>query len=453
MFSNFKPVNAKKTAEITAKNVDTAGPHHVIDIPDSLDSPELYYLAKFSQKELEELHDNEGKSFIKDHQKTVDQLEAIITEYWKTQWYFRVENWLANASNLLFVIFQINTAGEGVESFIKAFAPDATVSHSISMGVGIPPALASTALYALAFSAYRQAISETLCYAHTKPICERAINAYLYAKASPMGALSKMLVYLFNTTTLLTSNLTGTMSEIVDISDKINALPTPLNWIVIMTILYCGNKYYKNYMNQEYHAGMKSWIDFLLNKDNQPWLLAEIARGNIATPIQIFLQGASAIELRTYPLYYYLALASATALGGWIPAPLVAALVTWHSLCVLYPETYALYMNDKIKVNELIQEKIKPILELLQQTNPDMTAKELETVAKKEFNNIKKAYEAEVIRAHGRAYVLKEPLTVASIACRTVIGGYLGLQLGVAATMATGAWLSRLWVPSLVPVF
>ncbi len=435
MFTKFKPIPANNAAKFAENKGDTTGLDHVIDIQENT---ELYYFAKFSQKELEELCDKDGKSFIKDHHKTVEQLEKIIAEYWKTQWYFRVENWFANASNLLYVIFQINTAGEGVPSLVNAFIPNVTIDPSVSAGIGIPTALLSTSLYTLAFSAYRQAIIETLQYAHSTPYCERPANAYLYAKASPMGALTKTLGYLFNTTTLLVTNLTGTMSEIVDISDKINALPTPLNWLVILSVLYFGNKYYKNYMNQDYYNGLKNWIDFLSNKDNQPWLLAEIAQGNIATPIQVFLQGISAIGLRTYPLFYYLSLASATALGGWIPAPLVAALVTWHSLCALYPETYKFYMHDKIKVRELIREKIKPLLELLKQTNPNLTEKELEAAAKKEFNKIRKEYEAEIIREHGRAYVLKQPFTVMSIACRTAIGGYLGWQSGVAATVGIG---------------
>jgi len=396
--------------------------------PKKKSSVELYYLAQFTQEELESFTDNDGKSFINDLHKEVHELEETIALYWKTQWYYRIENWLANASNLLFVIFQINTSGEGVDSFVKAFAANVTVPASVSSGIGISTSLLSTGLYALAFSAYREAIISTLRYGYSKPIRTQMTDAFLYAQASPMGALSHTLGFLLNQTTLLSSNLTGTMSEIVDINTKINALPTPLNWIVIVTILFFGNKYYQKFMNADYHKGLQSWIDFMLNKDNHPSILTEIMHGNIATPVQILLQGVSAVGLRTFPLYYYLALASATALGGWIPAPLVAALVTWHSICALYPETYHLYMDDKILVSDLINEKIQPILATQRQANPNMTVDELKSATQHEFDKIKKAYEAEIISEHGRAYVFKEPLTAVSIACRTAIGGYLGWQ-------------------------
>lgn len=396
--------------------------HHVIDV--APDPHELLYLRLFTLKELEQLTNVNGQSFILDLKKTPQELDETIQTYWKTFQYYRIENWIANATNILYIIFAVNTANDGITSFVHTFQPDTTIPDFLNRDINIPTAILSTLIYPLAFSAAKEAIKSTLKYAYDKPIKDKITDSHVALLTSPCSAIFEAFRYMTHKTVLYTANLTATMTEIIEIADPIKSLPAPWNWLSIIGILYFGNKYCEKYMNANYYEGLTFW------RSKMPSLANEIREGYFAEVFQILFQTSGSIALKT-SIFYYLAEASKNALGFWFPAPMVAALIVWHSLFVLYPETYRFYMNDKIKITDLIHEKIKPFIAQYQQENPHHTKNQLAEATQKEFTKLKNHYEKIVLQERGKLFLFKtKPHMIFPLLFRSGAGGWLGWRIG-----------------------
>lgn len=355
-----------------------------------------HYLGIFKDKELEAIKDENDQSFIKDLQKTKEELAETVAKYQVRYWFYRVENWLANATNLLFILFQVNTGKQGIESCIKVFT-DEKSPDLLNTILGYFGAIMSTGLYILLLSAQKEAIKSTLKYAYRKSLIDKISDSckemFNYADTNLKG-----FIVLANMIVLVPTYLTAAMQNVIDIYDPINTLPTSVKWLSIITIVYFSTKYLQKYLDENYYNGLKFWRDNKL-----PWLITEIRHGHIAIPLQIMMQ-ASSLGIRSI-VYYYIAEASKRALGFWFPTELIVAISVFHGFCILYPETYKHYMNHKNQITE----SVKNI---------------------NEFNN--KYIEA--YKTYGQAYLFKtDPMAIILIALRTATSGWFGWEMGTYA--------------------
>jgi hypothetical protein len=348
----------------------------------------LQELRVFSKEELEKLK-NDLPIKLSDA-----ELEATIQSHGVMRRYFWALYGLANLSSFLHMVFQINTSNEGIESSIKALVPGADIPDWFSKGLEITTittALLSTLLYTLIFSAHNEAIKSTVKYSYSK---ERALRLYHEAGASPGPFLKKSTIFITHATILAISNITGSMSNLIDILAKINTLPTPLNWFIIIIIIGLAEIYYEKYMDDAYFDGLQFWSD-----KTTPFLWQELRAGNVSLPFQIILQALSTIGVRTF-FFYYLAEASSKALGFWLPPPLVAAIIILHSLCVLYPGVYHRYLDAKIKNHELPAEALA-------------------------------GYRKQILQEQGHFFLFKNaPIMVLPFLFRALAGGWLGWKAG-----------------------
>jgi hypothetical protein len=231
-------------------------------LPTVVELPPLHYLHILEDDELVALEKQYGK--------TRYEFDELVVKNPRLFWWYRIDFCLANSSNLLYILFQINTSNEGIIQFANTIRSGTNLSNDVAYGIGIPTSVLDTGLYTVIFSAYKEAVKATLEYLFSKSLREQVEEEIAFVKRAPQAALRGIANYLFNQAILYTSDLTGVMTEIIDLVDKIFSLPTPLNWMVIAGILRYGKRYYTKYMDDNYLEGR----DFWHNKDSRPWLYA-----------------------------------------------------------------------------------------------------------------------------------------------------------------------------------
>lgn len=356
-------------------------------------SSELHRLKAFPGNKLEELKNDNGQSFIKVLNIQPDTLEEAIEKNYLIYWGYWILYGLTNFATLLHVVFQINTSNEGIENCVKAFRQDISVPFWFSYGVGASTAVLSAIFYLLVFSPNKEALKSTLKYAYSKSYREKITQAYTYFLESPLSS-ADALTYLINISILLTCNLTGSMPYMLEIINYILALPIPLNSLIILTVLFFGEKYYKKYMDESYYKGLEFWRD-----QSKPYLLTELRQKNFFIPLQIILQSSSTIGLRAF-YFYYLSEASNKALGFWFPTPMVMACIILHSLCVFHPKTYDRYTKNLILNRQLSYDD-------------------------------QEKYRHRVLAEKGSAYLFTtEPTIIFIHLMRMLTGGFLGWEAG-----------------------
>lgn len=363
---------------------------------------QLRYLKSFTQKDLEELCDENGMSFIKDLNKTPEQLEETLKKYRIRYYLYTIENYLANSTNLLLALFLIATSNEGIKNAANAFAPGVVVPDAIKDSIGTASAVLCTLLFILSFPV-NEALKSTLKDAYGKSKIEKVRDIYhevLMYDDTMLTLLKKSIHH----TILLTSHLTIGVSRMTEIINYINELPIPANIFVILSIFYFSTKFSEKFSEKNYYQGVQFWQNKSL-----PSLYQKMKEGNFAVPLQILLQGASSVGMRVF-LLSYLAEAAKDAFGFWLPTPMVIACEFIHSSCLFYPESYNFFLAQEEKTLQHIREKVLPL-------NLNLT-----------LQKEKEKYYAEVIREYGRFYLFhNDPKMI----LRSVIGGGLGGWLGL----------------------
>ena len=390
---------------------------------------ELKYLKVFDRNKIELLEKKFGK--------TAEELDNLIDTYHKSYWYYKSKNYASMLLNVFYLAFQIDASSEGVKSFIQVFDPEMNVPDSVAYGIGVPSSILDFLFYSLTFSPQQQAIKSTLEYSLQDPIHLQIKKLVSSLREKPFSAISDLTKFMFNESILLVHNLTGAMTEVIDNMKTFNKLPLAARGFLISFLLYFGNYYYKKFMKEDYYEG----LDFWFNNKNHRWLIKELWHGNIATPLQVFFQGIiSTVLLRSYPFYYYLGDASREALGFWVPPTLVAMMVAWQSLCVLYPATFNYYMSDQEKAEALLRQKIdwdlvnKVVKEQLAKMNltninPEDYKKWENQVVGEYIKLQKSIIETHILQTKGHAFLLKcEPHNIIQLLFRGIVGGYLSYQ-------------------------
>ncbi|MDR3491105.1 MAG: hypothetical protein P4M12_03550 [Gammaproteobacteria bacterium] len=376
----------------------------------------LRYLQGFEEAELKALQNKFDKN--------PQELDNLIAEYKKTYWYYQINYILANyGSCSLFLIFPITTSNQGIETFVQVFNPNTPVSNAVGYGIGVPLSIIDVIFFMCVFSVRKESIKSTLEFATQKPYKEYFAETLTYLKQHPGNALIDSLKFLINQTILLPLNSTATMTELIYM---------PLDYstagakVATAITLFYGNEYFKKYTNPDYYEG----LDFWRNKKNRPWLLKEMYKGNVTTPIQIWLQGASSIGLRVYPFFYFIAVKSEQTLGFWFPPPFIAACTFLHGLCTRYPSTFNHYMNHKEKIESILNDK--PDLHLMAQQILTMqhmqaTDRNLHQTQQQLIRIIKKIHKENMLQEEGRLFLFKkEPMIALLILFRSCLGGYFG---------------------------
>ena len=378
----------------------------IIDVVDDQASNDqtFYYLQEFTKEELQALS--------KKYQRNLVDLELHIMQHQKYFWGTRIKNYFSLGSNLFYVVFQINTSKEGLESFVTAILPQAKISNAVGYGIGTPLAVIDSLLYFVTYSARKEALLSTIQYALKEPLSKRMQNVIYESLNKPCGVFLNLFSFTTHQSILMMVNVAGTVTEIIDIKSLLDQLPQALKWSFIMTILYFGYDYHVKYMNPDYYDGVLFWQ----NKNHRPWLIEKIREGHLALSFRVFLQGISATGLRAYPFYYYLGMASSEIFGIFTPPAWVIAVAAFiHSLCALYPTTYDYYLLDG--------ERLKMILDELFRDEIDLKVKQ------KKIQLQKIDLEKKVIETYGHLFLFnREPQQVLTMGFLMLVGGYFGFS-------------------------
>lgn len=300
------------------------------------DTTPLYYLKRFTA--------SERKAFTDQYSLSESFLEALLQNHRKQLYAYYSNYMIALWMSQLFVVFQTTTSFEGISKVADLIEPGTEVSQEANYALGIPMAVASSIFFLMIYSPYKYAVQSTLDYATRQSL--KARLQQLNCKDS--------LKWLGHQSVILTANLTGGSSYVIELNSELQKWNPILKTTTSAGVIYFAHAGYSCYMTEEYYKGAAFWQD-----KKYPWLLSEIAHGRVAVPTQVLLQGLSGVGLRVFPTFYYLAQAANENFGWWPPAPVVAALVGVHSLCVLYPATYKHYYDNKLRVsNDSIQQKM-----------------------------------------------------------------------------------------------
>jgi hypothetical protein len=352
--------------------------------------PPLKYFLSFSPKEIS----RQEQKF----QKTAFELERILDENKKILYYYSYNYFVANfGSCLLFLLFPIVTSNEGIETIAQIFNQAAEVPDSVGYGIGGPLSVIEAAMFMMLFSVRKEAIKSSLAYALQKPWQQRIVDLEEFVTREPVKALQEATKHFGHEGMLLICNLTGAMSELIYIPLNYTK---PFGIIFTLVTLFYGNEYFKKYTNADYYAG----LDFFF-KEQHHGIEDLFHDRDFTTILQISLQSLSSVGLRTFPLYYFIAVSAQELLGIWPEPYLVAALTLVQGFFMLYPATFNHYMKDYEFLKEhLIQ-------------HPESVA---------QYADFRK----EFLTEKGYLHLLKqEPMTAMLIATRTLLGGYFGFSM------------------------
>lgn len=407
----------------------TAAPSSELKREPSTTPAKLRYLDSITREKLSELEKKYGRS--------AQELEAIIDDYWKSYWFELTANYVGISTNLLYIVFQATANKAGIDGTVALFNPDAVVPDAVSTGLG--GFLAAGGLtFVFAISAKNEAAEAILAYALRDPIKERVSDALKFAANNKARAFIDSFKAVAHQSVLLGTYMTGALSEIIPIIDYLNNRTSFEKWLAIASIQYFCCRFSSAYATPSYYEGVKFWE----NEKGQPYLISELMKGNIATPLQVFFQGIiSSSLIRAYPNYNWIAAAGAKAIGAWPHPAFISFLVFANSLCTLYPATYNHYMSDGQKIDELLRRNIdwNAVKQLAQQqfsqlNITELSADDLRTHLDRIANDLIQS-EKQTLRTHienkkGTGYVFKEePSTAVTTTWQSLIGAYFGSQV------------------------
>ncbi len=441
----------------------------------------LRYLADFKPHEMKELRNQyllkkgDNEEAYKRAQKAkvseaeAQELDQLIANHSKTYYYHASTLYGSQVLEFTFYVTNIGLAQTGIQAVIPA------MPYAPAFVIGGLMATVNLTFDVNTFEARKEAKKLTLKSATSPSYCVQFKD---FCRKPARYIITDTIQVIFDGTIILNHNVNGGVLDLISVytplplpftSAEIPALmPMAPLWAQIpldLLVLGLTNKYYNIYKTPSYHQNLKFWHDFEGFKfwqSKNPWLLGEVARGNIAVPFQVFLQGTvSAVGTRSFPNFYYGAQAAgeiAESMLGmpWVPPWLVAAGVVIHSERTLYPATYNKYYENKTKLKDLFQkfqalwdEKYAALHSQAENENLDPAAlyalvREFDQLAHKlkliteEKNNVAALTRTEIFK--------NEKPAVAQIAIRTGIGGafgYFGLsQLAIQYTFNTAISIS-----------
>lgn len=389
------------------------------------------YFGEFSADEIIDLEKKYPRSAAQPQEfKTLKELDEEIDQH-KILYYLKRGRYeLARWSNFLYVIFQADTAQEGVPTFVHVFFPNLNVPPIVGKIIGYPSAVLDCLTYYWIFSSQKIATIATIDELHQPALRQRTATFFKNLCEQPKQTMSESLQFSFHEGLLLTCNISAIMTEIIDITDKLDSLPTPLKWLSIITILRYGVDYMSVYLNESYYKELKEyWLS-----DEFTWVIFDLLkRGKLATTLQIFIEAVlSTAAIRAFPFYYYVGLASYQSLGWFPPAPMISAFYGFQNLVYLYPKKVRKYVGDMYAVEKMLKQKIEPWVE---QTLSRFNSEEIEasalasikqTLFTSKFNAEMKRLNDIVAQQKGRFYLKNEKGPMAHIASRGFIGGFFG---------------------------
>lgn len=390
----------------------------------AFDENHIDWLQGFTQEEAVQLREK----YVINEQ----TLNASLSRHINYYRFLLIHNYISLSSNALYFIFQANTSNEGVKNLFDSLFQGMHTSDAIGYGIGIPTAAANASLYSLMFSSHKKAVEGTLRFIHDPSYESRMATFINTAKDDPMHASKLACKKIFDECVLTISYYTSAVTEIIEIH---HLIPVNLQLTATLLVLHFCRSYLEQFMTKDFHAGEAFWT----NKPNYPWLLGEIKRGNIATPLQIFLQGIiSTTLIRTHPYHWNVAAKAEKTLGWWFPKPLVATAITIQSLCVFYPATYLRYLGDSIKINDLLRQKLNTNESMqrllrayateLQINLTDATPQQHEELAIAVIS-LEKNLIKDKIQLDFQRFIREEPYLAIPLLFRTAIGGYFGAHI------------------------
>ncbi len=398
---------------------------------DAIDPKKFAYLSDFSPAELAALKKKYPKQ-------TLEQLDDQINDHWKSYWAERLKKYGAISTNFLYMFFRAMTSNKGINNVANLISPGTTVPSAVGYGLGVSFAVPGTLIYVFTASAKKDAILSILDYVNRDPFNQRVAQTLAKACEDKTQALLDSVEFIIKNSVTAAVNATAAASCVIPILDQLNTLSPVLKWSIIAGIGYLGF----HYNGMCYNEAVEQGVAFYKNATGRTSLRAEIAKGNIAIPVEILLQGViSAAGLRAFPSYFFAAAKAGAGLGFFLPATLVAILTALHGLGALYPVTFNHYLGNLEKLREhiaknidakqidgLLEEQLKHLnLGVLTAETKEKHRKQIIAAIVEETINI---MFSEHNKDKGYFSLFKaEPSTIIPTVITAGIGGYFGSQV------------------------
>lgn len=375
----------------------------------------LRYLRKSDCKKLNTFLARENTSLL--------DLDDTINTYWKTYYWYQFKFAVAAVSWAPAIVFQAEKSNVGINALSQLVLGKETPSR-MGYGLGAPIATLGTGALIFSYNPRDKALEATLNYAESKPLLEQAYDWLDLAKKHPIETVFRLGAGVAN----IVVNTTGAMVPALGFASKLNLLSIPARVTCLGLLAYPQYVFYRIYFNTD------KGINFLKNK-KLPWLAQLIWNGEIAVPLQIFIQGGlSAVGLRAYPFYYFIAKACEQMLGGWFPVPMVVAANIVQSMLTLYVLTYERYLANRVKADELLDKIVNQAIEkFIHDVRKEvgfeqpLSGEELEKKKLLLKKTLKQLFDEEIISQKKMGFVFREEkATIATVSYRSFIGGAVG---------------------------
>ncbi|GEM_PF-6727799 len=341
----------------------------------------LHYLADYSETEI--------CAFEEKYQATRISLDEILSANRKLYYWNLINQIIANyGSNALYLVFPIITSDQGLNTTVNVFFPHVTIPSTIGYGIGIPMAATDVAAYTLFYSVKKAAIKNTLDHVMNLSYRDQLLHWLRTVPEFPKQSALNLLISVCNNTVLIVTNTTGVMTELIY---YLPYIPSSLRWPLTLITLYYGNKYYAEYTNEDYLRAIEDYC--------QRNRVAIFSTEYPASSFEILLQYASAVGLRAYPYFLYLAYESAEVLGFWFNPYFVTACALLHSSRIYLNVTVDFHLAARNKIVEYYG-------------SGEVAIKEL------------RIYRKEFIKTKGYREILKNPGNLAYLTIRALLGAY-----------------------------
>lgn len=301
--------------------------------------PQFKHISAYTEKELLAL----TESF----QKTQAELENALNEHSSVYKAYLANHAIANyGSNITFIIYILETTSNGFAKLFNVFVPGVTIPNAVNYGISTPLSLIEVLFYMCVVSPKRMAHKDTWNYAFRDPWRKRLKDYLKDAAEDPRGALLGLLNALFDLAILGVTNLTGVMSELIFILPLVESQAAKV--LLTIIVLYFGNEYYRAYTNDDWYNTFKNFF-----RQNDPSFIKNLSYSSL---IEMILEYLSAVFLRVFPAFYYLAVESSKVLGFWFHPYLVLSCVSVHSLVILRDSTIDKYFKSDAEIIKILKQ-------------------------------------------------------------------------------------------------
>lgn len=425
----------------------------------------LQYLQVFSKSQLLELETQ--------HSRGACELDDLVHEHHWWYKFFLIDTVYAIGTEISSTSFQILLSRDGIKGGAKLIKNDLEVSDTTGLAISAPLALADTAYKLATVSARQTAIKRTLDYALSDSYKDQLEEFLELGQEEPREASGLVVRWGFNKLVIYTHSFLYSTANFLAFYEPVTfslpfagevtvpawlpQLPTSAQLGIAAGFIYGGHRYSSLFVTPDYEQNFRDfmwqgvmdlWED---NPEGQPWMVGELFRGKISTPIQVLLRSsASTAFTRAYPRFLNIAETVFGKLAGLDSDTSAALSVTttvligWHLFCAEYPKSYYRSMADHIKIEAILRSNLEASIgqAIDQMINAQIDSQDL-ALSARELNKRKlslrkqlmksfieterRLYQSQVLEGLGDDFAFKmDPTLKPQLAVQVLLGLYLG---------------------------